>query len=116
MTVMKKLKLKLQGLQKKKGAVAEDEVGLLGMYSVLSVCKLCCKSKIIDSERLKCTNGMENFFYVICVEALGSCSVACHNLKSLGKRNFYCVCSKKCTKALNFEDRTVSTLRIKWLF
>ena len=58
MTVMKKLKLKLQGLQKKKGAVAEDEVGLLGMYSVLSVCKLCCKSKIIDSERLKCTNGM----------------------------------------------------------
>ena len=84
--------------------------------TVFSPRKLCWKSKIIDSERLKCTNGMENFFYVICVEALGSCSVACHNLKSLGKRNFYCVCSKKCTKALNFEDRTVSTLRIKWLF
>ena len=67
---MKKLKLKLQGLQKKKGAVAEDEVGLLGMYSVLSPWKLCCKSKVIDSERLKCTNGMENFFCVICVEAL----------------------------------------------
>ena len=30
MTVMKKLKLKLQGLQKKKDAVADDEVGLLG--------------------------------------------------------------------------------------
>ena len=37
MTVMKKLKLKLQGLQKKKSAVAEDEVGLLGMYHVLCV-------------------------------------------------------------------------------
>ena len=38
MTVMKKLKLKLQGLQKKKGAVAEDEVGLLGMYSLCGTC------------------------------------------------------------------------------
>ena len=98
MTVMKKLKLKLQGLQKKKGAVAEDEVGLLGMYSVLSPWKLCCKSKIIDSERLKCTNGMENFFDVICVEAPGSCSVACHNLKSLGKRNFIVFVQKNAQK------------------